>query len=105
MKQNQIISLYDAADKRRDSSVGIATDYGLNCRGSIPGMGKIFSSRQHPDWPWDPSSLLSNEYQGFFPRRVKRQGRETDHSPPYSAWAKESGAKPPIPDMSSWHYA
>jgi hypothetical protein len=28
--------------RSRDSSVGIATGYGLDCRVSIPGRGKIF---------------------------------------------------------------
>jgi hypothetical protein len=36
---------------------------------------------------------------------VKRQGRETDHLPPPSAEVKNSGAVPPLPDMSSWHSA
>jgi hypothetical protein len=32
---------------------------------------------------------------------VKRQGRETDHSSPYSAEAKTSGAIPPFPHIFS----
>jgi len=33
------------------------------------GGWQFFSSPQHPDWFWGPSSLLSNAYQGFFPWR------------------------------------
>jgi hypothetical protein len=44
----------------RDSSVGIATRYRLDVRGSNPGGGEIFRSR--PDRPWGPPSLLYNGY-------------------------------------------
>jgi hypothetical protein len=38
-----------------DSSVGIATGYGLESRVSIPGMSKrLFSSPQRPDRLWTP---------------------------------------------------
>jgi len=37
------------------SSVGIATDYGLDGPGSNPGGDEIF---RRPDRPWDPPSLL-----------------------------------------------
>ena len=45
----------------RDSSVGIATRYGLEG----PGGGEIFCTL--PDRPWGPASLLYNGY-GVFPR-------------------------------------
>jgi len=36
--------------------------------GSIPGGGwEFFSSPPRPEQLWDPVSLLSNGYQGFFP--------------------------------------
>ena len=47
----------------RDSSVGVATSYGLD--GSNPGGGEIFRTR--PDRPWDPPSLLYNGYRVFLP--------------------------------------
>jgi hypothetical protein len=48
-----------------DSSVGIATGYGLDGWGSNPGRGKrCFSSAQHPDRLWDPASLLYYGYWG-----------------------------------------
>jgi hypothetical protein len=48
----------------RDTSVGIATRYGLDG----PGMesrrgGEIFRNR--PDWPWRPPSFLYNGYRVF----------------------------------------
>jgi hypothetical protein len=70
----------------RDSSVGIATGYGLDDQGggsSSPGRVKNFhfsiSSRPalgstQPPIKWVP---------------VKRQGREADHSPPTSAEVKK----------------
>jgi hypothetical protein len=33
----------------------------------------------------------------------KMQDREADHSPPSSSEAKNGGAIPPLPDVSSWH--
>ena len=47
----------------RDSSVGIATCYGLDGPGSNPGGGEIFRTR--PDRPWDLPSLLYNGYRVF----------------------------------------
>jgi hypothetical protein len=57
--------------KRRDSSVGIATGYGLDDRGigvRVPVGSRIFSSPQRPYRHWGPLSLLSNGYRGLFPR-------------------------------------
>jgi hypothetical protein len=66
------------ANGSRDSSVGIATGYGLDDRGggsSSPGRVKKFSLLH----------IVPTSYKmgtgGSFPR-VKRQGREADHSPP-----------------------
>ena len=66
----------------RDSSVGIATGYGLGGPGSNPGGGEIF--RTCPDRPCGPPSLL---YSGFrvFPGGKERPGRDADHSPLSSA--------------------
>ena len=72
--------------KGRDSSVGIATHYGLDGPGSNAGGGEIF--RTLPDQPWDPPGLLYNGYRVYFPG-VKRQGRGIDHPHPSSAKVKE----------------
>ena len=47
----------------RDSSVGIATRYGLNGPGIESGGGEIFRILQNR--PWGPPSLLYNEYRVF----------------------------------------
>jgi len=51
----------------RDSSVGIATRYGLDSPtiGFQKGVGDF---RVRPDRPWYPPSLLHNGYQVCFPR-------------------------------------
>jgi hypothetical protein len=88
----------------RNSSVGIATGYGVDSLGSIPGSARVFSSPRCPDQLSGPTSLLSNGYQGLSPG-VKRQGHEADHSPPCSAEVKGGEAIPPLPHMSSWRSA
>ena len=65
-----------------DSSVGIATGYGLDGPGSNPGVVKIF--RNFPDRPWGPPSLLYNGYR-VFPGGKERPGCDADPSPPSSA--------------------
>jgi hypothetical protein len=59
----------------RDSSVGIALDYGLDDRGS-----RVRFLAKCPEWLWGPPSLLSDRYQV-----VRRPGHEADHSIPSSA--------------------
>jgi hypothetical protein len=67
------------------SSVGIATDYGLDSPGLNPG-GARFSAC--PDRLWGPPSLLYNGYR-VFPGGKVRPGRAADHSPPSSAAVME----------------
>ena len=64
------------------SSVGIATDYGLDGPGIESPVGAKFSAR--PDRPWGPPSLLYNGYR-VFPGGKVRPERAADHLPPSSA--------------------
>jgi hypothetical protein len=62
---------YIILSRSRDTSVGIATGYGLDDRGvgvRAPVGSRIFSSPRRPDRPWSPPNLLSNGYLGLFPR-------------------------------------
>jgi hypothetical protein len=57
--------------KSRDSSVGIATGYGLDDRGvgvRVPVGATIFISPCSPDLLWGPPRLLSNGYRRRFTR-------------------------------------
>jgi hypothetical protein len=64
------------------SSVGIATDYGLDGPGIESRWGRDFLP--HLDWPWGPPSLLYNGYR-VFPGGKMWPGHAADHSPPSSA--------------------
>jgi hypothetical protein len=71
----------------RNSSVGIATGYGLDGPGIESRWGdKIF--RACPDRSWGPPSLLYNGYR-VFPGVKKRTGSDADTSPPSSAVGHE----------------
>jgi len=70
----------------RDSSVGMAIPYGLDClRIESWWGGEAFSTR--PDCPWGPSSLLYNGYWVYFPPGggVRRPGRSADYPPSFNA--------------------
>jgi hypothetical protein len=63
------------------SSVGIATDYGLDGPGIESRWGRDFPPR--PDRPWRPPSFLYNGYR-VFPGGKERPERAADHRPPSS---------------------
>jgi hypothetical protein len=54
--------------------IGIPIGYGLWGQGSIPDMGRFFSSPQHTDRPWGPPSPGSNGYRGLFPWDYSSRG-------------------------------
>ena len=60
-------------------SVGIATDYGLDCPGSNPGGDEIFRPSRPAVGPTHP----------VFSGGKVRPGRAADHSPPSSAAVME----------------
>jgi hypothetical protein len=63
--------LYGGKRWSRDGVVGIATGYGLDdrrVRVRFPEGSRIFCSPRHRDRLWSPPNLLSNGYQGLFPR-------------------------------------
>jgi hypothetical protein len=85
------LQIYNFIKGKEPRAVGIATGYGLDDGGigvRIPVGSRIFSSPLCPDLLWGPPSLLSNGYREFS-SRIKRQGREADHSFPTSAEVKK----------------
>ena len=70
----------------RDSSVGIATGYGLDGPGIESRWGQIFCTC--PDRPCGPPSLLYNGYR-VFPGGKDRPGRDANPSLPSSAVVME----------------
>lgn len=73
---------------RNSKASGLRSQRAGMVRGSNPDKVKIFfSSSSRPDRLWDPLRLLFNGWRCSFPR-VKRLGREADHSSPSSAEIK-----------------
>ena len=71
----------------RESTVSIATHYGLDGPGIKSRWGEIFYT--HPDHPSGPLSLLYGGHWVSF-SGVKWLGCGVDHLPPFSAEVKES---------------
>jgi hypothetical protein len=83
----------------------VATGYGLDGRGSIPGKGKKFNpTLQLPDRLWAQPASYPTGTEESLPV-VKRPRRETLSSPVPSAEIKNGGAIPALSHMSSWHRA
>jgi hypothetical protein len=100
------VSVICICEDSQYSSMGTATGYGLDGRGSIPGRVKRrFSTPQYPDRLWSPPSILSNGYWGVLSPGVKQLGREADHSTSSGAEVKNGGAIPPLPHTSPWYGA
>jgi len=68
------------------SSVGIATDYGLDGPGSNPGGNEIFRPSRPALGPTQPPVKW---VPGLSRGRIVWPGRAADHSPPYSAAVME----------------
>jgi hypothetical protein len=78
----------------RASSVGIATDYGLDAQGSIPGRDKRFFL-----YSTAPTLVRIQWVSGVLSPGVKRPRREADHLHPSNAKVKNGGAIPPLPHI------
>jgi hypothetical protein len=91
--------------RSRNSSVGTATGYELDGRGSIAGGGKIVLFSAAPIPALAPTQSPIQWILGALSQEVKRQEREADHSPPSSADVKNDGAISALPHAPSWHGA
>jgi hypothetical protein len=89
----------------QDSSVGIATGYGVDGWGSIPGRGKLFQISISSIASLKPTQSPIQWVSGALSPEVKRPGSKSDHSPPSSAEVKNGGAILRLPHMSSWNSA
>ena len=78
-KQNTILTKYKTTYKDRDSSVGIATRYGLDGPGIESRWGPRFSAPGQTGPGAHPASYIMGT--GSFPG-VKRPGRGVDYPPP-----------------------
>jgi hypothetical protein len=81
------------------------TGYRLDGRGPVPGRDKIllFSTTSRPSL--GPTQPPIHWVPGAISLRLKRQGREADHSPPSSAEVKNGGDIPPVSYTSYWRDA
>jgi hypothetical protein len=102
-----------ALKRRRDSSVGIATGYRLDCLGSIIGREIYFSSPQHKDHPWNIRNPPIRSVSLVLSTGANWTGRKPDNSPPSNADVKKGGAIIPFPQslhcivlksLSTWTY-
>jgi hypothetical protein len=85
--------------RSRDSSVGIATGYGLATKGSKfqSRWGQEFSLHHVVKTPLGPTQPPIQWVSGALSLGVKRPGREPDHPPPTSAEVKKTWVYTSIP--------
>jgi hypothetical protein len=103
-----VFSLHKFIVRSRDRAVGIATDYGVDGRGvgvPVPVGARIFSSPRRPDWLWCPPNLLSNGYQGIFPRGLSDRGVKLTTDLQLVPRSRKCGSIHPLPHTPSWHSA
>jgi hypothetical protein len=86
-------------EEGQDSSVGLATGYGLDDWDSI----FVFSIASR--LALGPTQPPIQRVSGALSPGVKRQGRGADHSPSPGAEVKTAGATASLPNTSSWHGA
>jgi hypothetical protein len=88
-----------------DSSVSIATCYGLDGWGSIPGIGKILLSSTVSRPALGTNQPPIQWVQEAIALEVMGQVGKADYSPPSSAEVKNGEAITSLPHISSWHCA
>jgi hypothetical protein len=91
--------------KSWDSAVSIANGYGLDDRGVgvwVPVGSRIFTSPCRPDQLRGTPSLLSNEYQGLFPRESSSQGVKLTTHLQLVSRSRKCGSTYPLPHKFSW---
>jgi hypothetical protein len=94
--------------RSRDSSVGIATGYGLDDRGvgvRVPVGSRIFSTPRLPDRLWGPPDLLSNGYRWLFPRGLSDRGVKLTTHFQLLPRSRKCGSIHPLPHTPSWRSA
>jgi hypothetical protein len=107
-KQLFILILCDALLRSRDSSVCIATVYGLDDRGgrsSSPGRVKnwLFSTSSRS--ALGPTQPPIQRIPGAISPGVKRPGREAEHSLHVVSRSRKRGSIHPLPHTPSWRSA
>jgi hypothetical protein len=91
--------------RSQDSSVSIATGYGLDGWGLNPSTSKILLFSTTSRAALGPIQPPIQWVLGAISPGVKWSEGKADHSPPSSAEVKNGGAIPSLPHMSSWHSA
>jgi hypothetical protein len=75
-----VINLMTWLIKSRNSSVGMATGYGLDGRDSIPNRGKVFLFFTASRPALGPAQFPIQRVEGAISPRVKLPRREADHT-------------------------
>jgi hypothetical protein len=108
MKMACQIQLIERIKNSCDSIVGTVNGYMLDDQGvrvRVPVGSRIFSSPRRPYWLWDPPSLLSNGYQGLFPRGESGRGMKLTTHFQLVPRSRKCGYIHPLPHTPSWHSA
>jgi hypothetical protein len=98
---SNFLSYSNIKQESRNSSVGIATCYGLEDQGSIAGRSKIVFFFTDIGWALGPTRHPIKWVIEVTSFGVKRPEQEADHTSPFSAEERRVEL-PPLPHISSW---